>query len=316
MVQEYGIIYPKLLLFGEYGILLGGAALTMPLTSFSARLDFLDNALDIEIARNSNQILLGFAEYLERSEFICGQLDIENLKLDVKDGLFLLSDIPIGYGLGSSGVLCAAIYKTYGKNHKPIFDLPDNLLLYKNLFSSMEAYFHGKSSGIDPLACLVGKPLLIRHNEITIFHNIHQLKGNWFLVDSGLSRNTGLLVDRFLSMCYNSEFKNAFQSNYLSFVNNLIERINNDKLVRDNQEEDSFMFQHMEAISSMQLKYFTEMIPPFLLPFWQQGLDTGCFYLKLLGAGGGGYFLGLSQQKTTTEEMVSAFGFKLQWLDI
>ncbi len=313
MVQDYGITYAKLMLFGEYGILLGGAALTIPLTRFSAKFDFIGNASVTEISRKSNKVLHGFAEFLEKSESITSEIDIIGFKLDIKDGLYLLSDIPIGYGVGSSGVVCAAVCKVYGKNHHPIYDLTDNLLFHKSLFSSMEAFFHGKSSGLDPLACLVGKPLLIRQKKISILHSVHLLKGNWFLVDSGSSRNTGLLVEKFLTKCYKSEFKNDFQSNYISVVNSLIDEINDEKL--GNEASDN-MEQYMEAISVMQLKYFNEMIPAFLAPLWQQGLDTSYFYLKLLGAGGGGYYLGLSLQKTATEEMVAAYGFKLTWLDI
>lgn len=316
MVQDYGITYAKLMLFGEYGILLGGAALTIPLTRFSAKFDFIDNALDTEIASKSNKVLHGFAEFLEKIESITSEIDVTGFKLDIKDGLYLLSDIPIGYGVGSSGVLCAAIYKAFGKNHQPVYYLPDNLLLHKSLFSSMEAFFHGKSSGLDPLACLVGKPLLIREKEISVLHSVYQLKGNWFLVDSGTSRNTGQLVEKFLTKCYKSEFKNDFQSNYISVVNTLIDQIKDEELVKEGSSAIRRMEKYMEAISLMQLRYFNEMIPAFLVPLWQQGLDTGCFYLKLLGAGGGGYYLGISQQKTTTEEMVAAYGFKLQWLDV
>ena len=316
MAQEYGVTHPKLLVFGEYGILLGGSALTLPLNTFSARLDFFDNAIDIEIARRSNKKLKEFAVYLGQSDFMNEHIDVEGLMMDIAAGLYLLSDIPIGYGLGSSGVLCAAIYKAFARNHKPVYDLPDHLLVFKNLFSSMEAFFHGKSSGLDPLACLVGKPLLIRKQVVSLLHSADDLKGDWFLVDSGLARDTGTLVNVFLSKCYSSQFKNDFQSNYLSFINNIVDQIQSES--KDNQKSGRItnLANYMEAISGMQLRYFSEMIPSFLVPFWQQGLDTGLFFLKLLGAGGGGYFLGLSQEKTTTEEMASAYGFKLQWLDL
>ncbi len=316
MVQDYGITYAKLLLFGEYGILLGGAALTIPLTRFMAKFDFIDSAPETEIARKSNKVLHGFAEFLEKSKSITSEINVAGFKLDIVDGLYLSSDIPIGYGVGSSGVVCAAIYKAYGKNKQPINNLPDNLLLYKSLFSSMEAFFHGKSSGLDPLACLVGKPLLIRQKEISILHSVYQLKKNWFLVDSGSSRITGLLVEKFLAKCCKSDFKSDFKSNYISVVNTLIDEIKDEKLVKEGSNDTRSMEKYMEAISLMQLRYFNEMIPAFLVPLWQQGIDTGCFYLKLLGAGGGGYYLGISQQKTATEEMVAAYGLKLQWVDV
>ena len=39
----------------------------------------------------------------------------------------------------------------------------------KNIFSKMESHFHGESSGIDPLNCYLGLPILIKsQNEIEI----------------------------------------------------------------------------------------------------------------------------------------------------
>lgn len=72
----------------------------------------------------------------------------------------------------------------------------------------------------------------------------------------------------------------------------------------------------MEAVSLLQMRYFKDMIPTSIVPVWNQGIDTGIFYLKLLGAGGGGYFLGFTHDKAATENLICPNGYKLFWLNI
>ena len=70
-------------------------------------------------------------------------------------GLYFESSIPQSYGIGSSGALCAAIYARYTTELIP----PSGSITQKDIkelrhiFSGIESFFHGKSSGIDPLSC-------------------------------------------------------------------------------------------------------------------------------------------------------------------
>ena len=66
----------------------------------------------------------------------------------------------------------------------------------------------------------------------------------------------------------------------------------------------------MKIYSQFQLKYFSQMIDPAMTHFFQHGNDTGDFYLKICGSGGGGFILGISSQP----EKAKAY-FNLNHLD-
>ena len=147
------IFYSKILLFGEYSIILNGDALTIPYPGYSARLCIPGDkayASNDEIVR-SNKNLWSYFAFLKstygREYFNEDQFEDELLK-----GIYLESDIPEHYGLGSSGALVAAVYDRYFLNQEDT-KKPKGLIRLKNDFSKMESYFHGRSSGIDPLSC-------------------------------------------------------------------------------------------------------------------------------------------------------------------
>ena len=73
------------------------------------------------------------------------------------------SSIPQGYGVGSSGALVASIYDQYAADKITILEnlTRDKLLNLKAIFSLMESFFHGKSSGLDPLNSYLSLPILI-----------------------------------------------------------------------------------------------------------------------------------------------------------
>jgi mevalonate kinase len=61
-------------------------------------------------------------------------------------------------------------------------------------------------------------------------------------------------------------------------------------------QEDTFT-NAIQRISSFQFENLQPMIPETLRPFWQTGLDTNQYYVKLCGSGGGGYFLLFTDNK-------------------
>jgi mevalonate kinase len=316
-ILEYGTLYAKLLLAGEYSILMGGGAIALPLKEFPVHFGFLDDALDFETARDSNLQLMGFYQFLANERKIKGILDLAHFESDLKDGLYLLTTVPSGYGLGSSGVVCAAVYKTYCRGKKVRSDNETDFLSLRSDFSLMEAYFHGKSSGIDPLSSFLGKPLHICGNEISMVSAPVFTEGKWFLLDTASKRKTGALVNVFLANLANHLYRQELENQYLPVVNEFVNRIlhsNSTELADYTTTRPLHIL--MEAISNLQLRYFHEMILPQLVPLWQQGLDTGLFYLKLLGAGGGGYFLGFTSNPDATIPMVQSYGFELKFLEL
>ena len=86
---------------------------------------------------------------------------------DLSKGLYFDSSIPKGYGVGSSGALVAAIYDCYALNKITVLEnlTRQKLLKLKSVFSEMESFFHGKSSGLDPLNSYLSLPILISSNN-------------------------------------------------------------------------------------------------------------------------------------------------------
>ena len=194
----------------------------------------------------------------------------------------------MGYGAGSSGALCAAVYERYAfvpiaKNdeaHYPIL---------KKELAAMEAYFHGSSSGTDPLICYLNQSVLLEPNGRIkqvdpVLSNIKE--GHFFLIDTGIARQTAPLVQLFTEKCKQE-----------AFIEPLYQR-----LIPANESAINFFLQgHRQAlmgplkeISTFQHTYFKEMIPPPFLSLWASGLQSQDFMLKLCGAGGGGFILGYS----------------------
>ena len=95
-------IFPaKLLLFGEHVLLLGAPALAVPVSAFGGAWAW-GGGHPWHAAR-----LLQFSDSEDLRSL--AMLDVARFRAELKAGLFFRSDIPTGYGLGSSGALCAAV---------------------------------------------------------------------------------------------------------------------------------------------------------------------------------------------------------------
>lgn len=99
----------KILLFGEYGIIKGSKGLALPFNSFSGNLK--------TSSKNNSSNLKTFHDYLKRSKILTKELDILRMESDIHNGLYFESNIPQGYGIGSSGSLCAALFSEYSLNY-------------------------------------------------------------------------------------------------------------------------------------------------------------------------------------------------------
>ena len=169
------VFYSKTILFGEYSMIFDSTALMVPMTKFSAHLRFAASLLDQGVVA-SNASIKRFAEYLGGHPEVKDAIDLTALNHDLENGLYLDSDVPSGYGLGSSGTLVAAIYDSYAKQKT------DDLLQLKSLFGKMESCFHGSSSGIDPLQCYLGKPFHITSRAVTLLPDDSWEPPNEFII--------------------------------------------------------------------------------------------------------------------------------------
>lgn len=307
MRKKDGIFYGKILLFGEYSVMCDSMALTAPYTHFQAELSFVDEDkyTDQQFATESNRILKEFSQHLEslagNGELIAS-LDFGRLRSDLSKGLYFESSIPQGFGVGSSGALVAAIYEKYNLNNRDETDdySSEHLRWLKKAFSQMESYFHGVSSGLDPLNCYLRHPLLIKPNaniEPVGIPREFAKSGGIFLINTGKPGKTGPLVNLFFEKCKDESFKKLVTNEMIVFNNNCINAII--------QAEIKLFFDNLKLLSAFLLVHFKPMIPESFQEIWQQGLNTGDFYLKLCGSGGGGFLLGFTENLEKTRRLLS-----------
>lgn len=275
----------KLLLFGEYTTIRGSQALALPLPIYKGewRVDSIDSS--------NYPSLLSFIEYLEQkraTQQLDIQLDLQRFKKEVIEGLYFKSNIPMGYGAGSSGALCAAVYDRF--TFAPITRNDEaHFTLLKKELASMEGYFHGSSSGTDPLICYLNTPALLEpsgHIKLVTPNVSNNEYGHFFLLDTGSARKTAPLVELFMKKCEQIAFANSLHRELIIY---------NERAITDylSGSRDTLL-SHLMDISAFQLSHFDEMIPDNFKAIWQLGLETGEFALKLCGAGGGGFLLGYS----------------------
>jgi len=280
------LFYAKILLFGEYGIIEDSKGLTIPYDSYKGSLKF-DRTSKGKI---SNESIRKFAVYL--SENFSEDFDLERLNSDIRSGMYFDSTIPQGYGVGSSGALVAAIYERYALNKIEISEGISKEIIsgLKETFSKMESFFHGKSSGIDPLICYLNLPLLINSKSDISTIGIpaqKEGKGAIFLVNSGTPGETAPMVQIFFEKLKQEGFRKTLKEEFIRYNNACI-----DAFVKGDVNP---LFFNLKKLSTWAFLHFKPMIPQRLLDAWQYGIQTNSYYLKLCGSGGGGYILGFTK---------------------
>jgi mevalonate kinase len=267
--------YPaKLLLFGEYILLTGAPALAVPVPAFSG------------VWRMAPGVRPPFPihdDFLTSAGVLAAGLDLDRFRRELSEGLWFDANIPAGYGLGSSGALCAAVYDRYALSPE------QDLGRLKAIFSGMEGYFHGQSSGIDPLTSYLDTPLYIEHqNQVSRFRGASWQPGTEpvvFLLDSGLPRQTGPLVNWFLEQSRTPEYSRRLDMELIPSHRNMLHTW----AAADAER----FWPALRSVSRFQLRNMPPMIPHTLKDTWQRTLDEDSgVYLKICGAGGGGFVLG------------------------
>lgn len=284
------LIYSKIILFGEYSMILDSKALMLPFKRFSAQWCYGDSGKE-EVSYSQNSIL-SLVDYLEKDDELYKLIDTKNIRNDIKQGLYLLSDIPSGYGLGSSGALVAAIWQRYAMAHI------DDMMELKRIFGRIESFFHGSSSGIDPLQCYIGRPFIISRDGVSILPDDYVNSGIEIgLVDTKTKSETGPLVRHFREMLNDADYKARFDNEYLPCLNRCIDTINRGG-------EDFFV--NLSQLSALQSELFEPMITPDTRSLFTTRRDFN-FGMKILGSGGGGYVLCFTDDKRMASNLLSEF---------
>ena len=313
-ITDTSIYHAKLLLFGEHLLLTGAAALAVPVPAFYGQWKWADTS---EPRRAQKHDLSDFAAYLLR-EGIIGTAFGD----DLAKGLYFDSNIPEGYGLGSSGALCAAIFDRYGalNDQRPQnltvlnddgegvsqknYDLSrktekdtETLAVLKGIFAQMENFFHGSSSGIDPLTSYANRPLLIEQKtqasmpQMCTWENPPVI----FLMDTRLPRQTGPLVQWYLQQYELPDFRFRLEQEMLPAHEQMLQAWLH--------ADEAIFWPALQQVSAFQLEYFHPMVPATMRVLWQESLKQDDYTIKICGAGGGGFMLGFAREQNTIEQL-------------
>ena len=301
------LFYSKILLFGEYGIIEDSKGLSIPFNFFKGGLR-IGNMSEL-IEKESNLNLKKFRDYLLKIEISTVEFDFEKLNLDLDKGMFFDSSIPQGYGVGSSGALVAAFYDRYAINKITVLEnlTKSKILVLKNIFSTMESFFHGKSSGLDPLNSYLSLPILIHSkNEVEttgIPSQEGKGKGAVFLLDSGKSSDTAPMVDLFFKSMKNKNYNKMIQEEFIKTTDNCVDDFLNGNF--------NSLFKNIKVLSKVVLKNFKPMIPENFHNIWAKGIESDEYFLKLCGSGGGGYILGFAKDFKKAQKSLNDFDLEV-----
>ena len=285
------LFYSKILLFGEYGIIKDSKGLSIPYNFYNGALKVDVNPSEEAIISNGS--LKRFVAYLENINSELVKFDVNALHQDVNAGMYFDSSIPQGYGVGSSGALVAAIYDKYAFDKITVLEnlTREKLLKLKSIFSEMESFFHGKSSGLDPLNSYLSIPILINSKDNIEATGIpsqkNDGKGGVFLLDSGMVGETAPMVGIFMEKMKQEGFRNMLKDQFIKHTDACVD----DFLKGDLKS----LFKNTKRLSKVVLNHFKPMIPNQFHELWQKGIETNDYYLKLCGSGGGGYILGFAK---------------------
>lgn len=272
----------KILLFGEYAIIQGGKGLALPFAKFFGELKQCAKDQSIHTTLQLGE----FASYLKNSGLISSLLDVDKFALDVADGLYFDSNIPLGHGVGSSGALCASIYAQYAYDftQKENYSAKELKILQDRL-ALMESFYHGTSSGFDCLISLVNRPILVENRNQIKSCSKPKLKnlGHFYLYNTETARKTSPLVHQFLAkLDRDLSFKKQFEQ---------FKQLNDETIALLLENDKEAFIQSFAELSKLQLAIFSDIIPRNIQKLWLDGVESEQFYMKLCGAGNGGFFL-------------------------
>ena len=300
------LFYAKILLFGEYGIIKDSKGLAIPYNAYRGALKTSESLLGK--ALESNQNLDRFYKYLAALQTDLVSFNLVSFKKDVENGMYFDSSIPQGYGVGSSGALVASIYDKYAANKTTVLEnlTRDKLLNLKAIFALMESFFHGKSSGLDPLNSYLSLPILINskdHVEPAGIPSQKEGKGAVFLLDSEQVGETEPMVNIFMNKMKNEGFRKMISEEFSTTTDACIE-----DFLQGNVKS---LFGNVKSLSKIVLTNFKPMIPDAFHKVWEKGISTNDYYLKLCGSGGGGYILGFTEDFSKAQKSLKDYKLEL-----
>ena len=276
----------KILLFGEYALLHNSMGLALPYPKYSGKLVVpAVGSISVPSQMQSNSIIKKLAIEISHHEALGSNEKTSNLLEDALLGMYFDSTIPTSYGVGSSGALVAAIYDRY-YYPTPTVQITDNqkLTQIKHDLAQLESFFHGKSSGTDPLVSYLNTPLILNSpNNHFKFQLPSSLKV--FLIDTGKKSLTKDFVQLFDDKLDKNPqlLKTLIKKNNDSINTILEDNPNCFDVINDfcdfEYEFLSEMFYYTNTLSKLREKHKLNLA------------------IKLCGSGGGGFLLGFAKNE-------------------
>ncbi len=278
-----------MLLFGEYTVINGGKALALPLELYHGSWRYSD------APHEDTHKYIKYLTDIDWKKYGVWFLK-EKFEKEARKGIVFDSDIPLGYGVGSSGALTAAVFDQF-------FISEDNSIsTIRDVLAEIEGYFHGKSSGLDPLVSHFNKGILKREdNQFEIINKSDWKAKNYrfYLLDSKISRSTRDFVNIYSDNCQSKDF--------IANCVAPLKQYNDDIITSFLEKKEAQTFELFKSISQIQFRYFKPMIIEPLLPLWEKSLHSTEHSIKLCGAGGGGFYLIMTKNAENIREAFEGF---------
>jgi len=295
----------KIMLFGEHSIACQSQALVVPFFAKTASWAFCPENEQTPAIKASAESLAALVKYLKNTPDLARSFKFETFEAELKKALYFDSDIPQGYGVGSSGALVAAVYERFYSGAKPA-----DLKSLKVLLAQIESFFHGSSSGIDPLCCFTQETIKIdeKGNLIPLpdFSNkMADFPVRIFLIDTRTTSSTAGMVAHFKEKLLHYNFFKKLNEQYIPANNQAIE-----SFVR---ADFSRFLVEAERISVLQQKELGQLIPEKFQSYFGPITAAKPFTLKLCGSGGGGYLLGFTNEKEKSSRYLENAGLQFEF---
>ena len=163
----------------------------------------------------------------------------------------------------------AALYDLFAKEKS--VEIED----IKFQLAAIESFFHGSSSGLDPLVSYLNKKIHMDETSMsTVDWDAPQFPAGFFLVDTKVPRKTEPLVKLYQEKTRETIYKKRIESSLIPLVEEAI-------LMYANQLE-SKLFETMHELSNFQFRYFDQMIPVEVRSLWLDGLVGNDYKTKTL----------------------------------
>jgi mevalonate kinase len=269
LVSEIGSAHGKFIVLGEHSILYGGQALVYPIKELN---------LTMSLSANGKGPLLG-GKPLDRWQIEKLRSVLTAMGIDVDLGMIAITgEIPIGKGLGSSAALCVAVARYFFPEATPT--------AIAKLAKIGEGVFHGTSSGADPFAISIERPIVFKMegNEFRPLNLSNASDFVFLLRDSGAEHSTSEVIKQV------SELRQNRPAQFNSIMDRLkvntglglkmIEAGQFDRLGLLIQDSNRLLFEM--GLGNAALENAIESL-----------LIEGALGAKMTGAGLGGYVFGL-----------------------